>query len=186
MGYIDGMSLYQYVGSDPVGRVDPWGLARTWPWSYWDINPLQAWPHLFYDVGSKVGRPLGELIGYEAGWNPQVNGTARKRRFNQIANGTYPLNANTTSGSSRTKDEVDGVGKLAGDLARMPGTGTGGPPPTVPGADDLGTNVAEKSLDKGLEASGEIGGKDAGGNSGSGNGSNTGNNSWHWYEPWTW
>ena len=32
MGYVDGMSLYQYVGSEPVGAVDWRGEARTHWW----------------------------------------------------------------------------------------------------------------------------------------------------------
>ena len=26
-GYVDGMSLYEYVAGDPIGGIDPWGLG---------------------------------------------------------------------------------------------------------------------------------------------------------------
>ena len=31
LGYVDGMSLYEYAGSEPLGAVDPLGLAPTTP-----------------------------------------------------------------------------------------------------------------------------------------------------------
>lgn len=36
IGYVDGMNLYNYVGSDPVNFVDPWGLCEGGVQKVWD------------------------------------------------------------------------------------------------------------------------------------------------------
>jgi len=38
MGYVDGMSLYEYVGSNPISRNDPSGLVMA------DANELKGAP----------------------------------------------------------------------------------------------------------------------------------------------
>ena len=41
IGYSDGMNLYNYVGSDPVNFVDPWGLCKSGEQDVWDPETQQ-------------------------------------------------------------------------------------------------------------------------------------------------
>jgi RHS repeat-associated protein len=53
LGYVDGMGLYEYVGSGPLGRLDPLGLRWTWEG--------------FFDgviFGAGVGLGFGGLYGF--------------------------------------------------------------------------------------------------------------------------
>ena len=43
-GYQGGMSLYQYVGSDPVGYVDPFGLLQRRQVDYFGKTYVDRWP----------------------------------------------------------------------------------------------------------------------------------------------
>ena len=44
LGYLDGMGLYEYVGSSPVRRVDPYGNVWYKPWTWFDKDEEEPEP----------------------------------------------------------------------------------------------------------------------------------------------
>jgi len=51
IGYTDGLNLYAYAGNNPIGLVDPLGLCKENPFSWWD--------NLKITVGNAVGDAIG-------------------------------------------------------------------------------------------------------------------------------
>jgi RHS repeat-associated protein len=56
IGYDDGLNLYAYCGNNPIGFLDPMGLCKEQPFSWWD--------NLKISLGSAVGDAIGRW--YEA------------------------------------------------------------------------------------------------------------------------
>ena len=52
LGYVDGANLYEYVGGEPIGMVDPWGLRRQASWR-------EGWSSLGRHISSRE-RTIGE------------------------------------------------------------------------------------------------------------------------------
>ncbi len=46
LGYVDGMNLYEYVGSSPVNHLDPLGLAELENGEWYDVKDVGTAPYL--------------------------------------------------------------------------------------------------------------------------------------------
>jgi RHS repeat-associated protein len=56
VGYYNGLNMYTYCGNNPIGLVDPLGLCKEQPFSWWD--------NLKIILGSAIGDAIGQW--YEA------------------------------------------------------------------------------------------------------------------------
>jgi RHS repeat-associated protein len=59
IGYADGMNWYAYCGNNPIGSVDPMGLCKEQPFSWWD--------NIKISIGSEVGDAIGKWYEQSGG-----------------------------------------------------------------------------------------------------------------------
>jgi len=78
-GYWDGMNLYQYVQSNPVSFIDPWGFLTSGPPFEQHISPEQHKNYQSFTIGCPVNEKVANVkVTYpgiddailEAGWDP--------------------------------------------------------------------------------------------------------------------
>ena len=63
-GYVDGLGLYQYLGSNPINFVDPWGLTTKGDDTSHDFDIKKFFSAFPPEV--EIGEPLGEWSDLEA------------------------------------------------------------------------------------------------------------------------
>jgi hypothetical protein len=138
--------LYNAFGDDPQAYGDALGLSNTWKLSWWDVVPPVTFVHLFYDIGASVGDPIADLIGAARQMEDQ-----RSRELKEAADPKSKKEVKCVS--SNLEKQMNELKKKVASVGSMPGTGMGGPPPTVPTS---GKELIQKTvtvvINKGISA----------------------------------
>jgi hypothetical protein len=128
--------------------VDIYGLSHTWGWTWWDLNPIQSYFHIFYDFGATAGEPMAKL--FSEGPEAMKEGDRRGREHDKIFD---EHNQECPTQEDSVQKGISKVRDITKDLGSMPGTGMGGPPPIPPlTGEEVAAHLISGGVNRGLGA----------------------------------